>query len=75
ADRLEITTFRADSYDQVSRHPEVSFGDRLHDDLVRRDFTVNAMAVKIGPDGPGEFCDPLNGLEALRAEVTALVGG
>ena len=51
--RLEITTFRADSYDQVSRNPEVRFGDRLEDDLVRRDFTVNAMAVRITPEGPG----------------------
>jgi poly(A) polymerase len=67
--RLEITTFRADTYDQVSRNPEVRFGDRLEDDLVRRDFTVNAMAVRITPDGPGEFLDPLNGLAALRAGV------
>ena len=37
--RLEITTFRADTYDQVSRNPEVRYGDRLDDDLVRRDFT------------------------------------
>ena len=49
--RLEITTFRADTYDQVSRNPEVRFGDRLDDDLVRRDFTVNAMAVRITADG------------------------
>ena len=67
--RLEITTFRADTYDQVSRNPEVRFGDRLEDDLVRRDFTVNAMAVRITPDGPGEFLDPLGGLAALRARV------
>jgi poly(A) polymerase len=67
--RLEITTFRADSYDQVSRNPEVRFGDRLEDDLVRRDFTVNAMAVRITPSGPGEFVDPLGGLAALRARV------
>jgi poly(A) polymerase len=67
--RLEITTFRADSYDQVSRNPEVRFGDRLDDDLVRRDFTVNAMAVRIMPSGPGEFLDPLGGLAALRARV------
>ena len=45
--RLEITTFRADTYDQVSRNPEVRYGDRLDDDLVRRDFTANAMAVRI----------------------------
>ena len=67
--RLEITTFRADSYDQVSRNPEVRFGDRLGDDLVRRDFTVNAMAVRITPDGAGEFLDPLDGLAALHARV------
>ncbi|CPR10771.1 tRNA adenylyltransferase [Mycobacterium bohemicum DSM 44277] len=63
--RLEITTFRADAYDQVSRHPEVRFGDTLEGDLVRRDFTVNAMAVRLTPAGPGEFLDPLGGLAAL----------
>ncbi len=67
--RLEITTFRADTYDQVSRNPEVRFGDRLEDDLVRRDFTVNAMAVRVTPSGPGEFLDPLGGLAALRERV------
>ncbi len=67
--RLEITTFRADSYDRVTRHPEVRFGDRLDDDLVRRDFTTNAMAVRITPAGPGEFLDPIGGLAALRERV------
>jgi poly(A) polymerase len=67
--RVEITTFRADSYDQVSRNPQVRFGDRLDDDLVRRDFTVNAMAVGVTGDGPGEFLDPLVGLNALRDRV------
>jgi poly(A) polymerase len=68
-DRMEITTFRADTYDQVSRNPDVRFGDRLDDDLVRRDFTVNAMAVRVTPDGPAEFHDPLGGLAALRGRV------
>ncbi len=68
--RIEITTFRADSYDQVSRNPQVRFGDTLDDDLVRRDFTVNAMAVRIDrPPALGEFHDPLGGLAALRAGV------
>ncbi|AFS17213.1 MULTISPECIES: CCA tRNA nucleotidyltransferase [Mycobacterium] len=67
--RLEITTFRADTYDQVSRNPDVQYGDRLEDDLVRRDFTANAMAVRITPEGPGEFLDPLGGLAALRERV------
>ncbi|MGV0743501.1 CCA tRNA nucleotidyltransferase [Mycolicibacterium sp. XJ870] len=69
AHRLEITTFRADSYDQVSRNPQVVFGERLEDDLVRRDFTVNAMAVRITADGLGEFHDPLGGLAAMREKV------
>ncbi len=68
-ERLEITTFRADTYDQVSRNPEVRFGDNLRDDLGRRDFTANAMAVRITAAGPAEFHDPLNGLAALRARV------
>ncbi len=70
--RVEITTFRADSYDQVSRNPEVRFGTSLDGDLVRRDFTVNAMAVRIDPDNPGgigDFIDPLGGLAAARARV------
>lgn len=67
--RMEITTFRADSYDRVSRHPEVRFGDCLEGDLVRRDFTTNAMAVRVTATGPGEFLDPLGGLAALRAKV------
>ena len=66
ADRLELTTFRADSYDQLSRNPCVRFGDSLAHDLKRRDFTVNAMAVRISPVGPVEFLDPLDGLAALR---------
>ncbi|CAJ1506536.1 CCA tRNA nucleotidyltransferase [[Mycobacterium] kokjensenii] len=67
--RVEITTFRADQYDRVTRNPEVRFGDSLEDDLVRRDFTANAMAVRITPAGPGEFIDPLGGLAALRTRV------
>ena len=67
--RVEITTFRADRYDRVSRKPQVRFGDRLNDDLVRRDFTVNAMAVRVTGAGPVEFLDPLGGLAALRDGV------
>ncbi|WP_084789290.1 CCA tRNA nucleotidyltransferase [Saccharomonospora iraqiensis] len=59
---LEITTFRADSYDRVGRNPEVAFGDTIEGDLVRRDFTVNAMAVEVSTK---TFVDPYGGLEAL----------
>jgi len=67
--QIEITTYRADSYDRVTRNPQVSFGDTLAGDLVRRDFTANAMAVRITGAGPGEFVDPLDGLGALRNRV------
>ncbi len=46
-DVYEVTTHRAETYDQASRKPVVAFGDRLDDDLSRRDFTVNAMAVDV----------------------------
>ena len=67
--QIEITTFRADSYDGVTRNPEVVFGDSLEGDLIRRDFTVNAMAVRLHPDGRHEFIDPLDGMDALLAGV------
>ncbi|WP_372476890.1 CCA tRNA nucleotidyltransferase [Gordonia liuliyuniae] len=66
---VEITTFRADMYDQVSRNPTVTFGDTLDGDLIRRDFRVNAMAVRLHSDGQQEFCDPLDGLSDLLAGV------
>jgi poly(A) polymerase len=61
--RLEITTFRADRYDRESRNPEVAWGNSLVDDLQRRDFTVNAMAVSLGPDRT--VTDPFGGLGDL----------
>jgi len=67
--RLEITTFRADRYDRVSRNPQVAFGNSIDDDLVRRDFTVNAMAVRVTATGAAEFVDPLGGLAAVRVGV------
>ncbi|RCW47213.1 poly(A) polymerase [Halopolyspora algeriensis] len=59
---VEITTFRADSYDRVSRNPEVVFGDSIEGDLLRRDFTVNATAVELPQR---TFVDPHDGLTAL----------
>jgi poly(A) polymerase len=59
---IEITTFRADTYVAGSRHPSVTYGDTIEEDLARRDFTVNAMAVRV-PDLA--FVDPFGGLRAL----------
>ncbi|HEX2297342.1 MAG TPA: CCA tRNA nucleotidyltransferase, partial [Pseudonocardiaceae bacterium] len=63
---MEITTFRADAYDRVSRNPLVRFGDSVEDDLLRRDFTVNAMAVEL-TGAERRFVDPHGGLAALSA--------
>jgi len=61
---VEVTTFRSDSYDVASRKPEVQFGDTLEGDLLRRDFTVNAMALEL----PAlTFVDPHGGLTDLTA--------
>jgi poly(A) polymerase len=59
----EITTFRADRYDRISRNPAVVYGDSLEDDLLRRDFTINAMAVSV--TGGHSFIDPFGGLADL----------
>ncbi|MGO1166034.1 MAG: CCA tRNA nucleotidyltransferase [Janibacter sp.] len=63
-DTVEITTYRADAYDGTSRKPVVAFGDNLEDDLVRRDFTVNAMALRL-PDL--DLVDPYGGMLDLAA--------
>ncbi|MGS2664564.1 CCA tRNA nucleotidyltransferase [Corynebacterium glucuronolyticum] len=67
--QVEITTFRADTYDGTSRNPVVKFGDTLEGDLVRRDFTINAMAIALSPTGDHTFCDPLGGLTALQNRI------
>jgi poly(A) polymerase len=69
--RLEITTYRADSYDPDSRKPDVVFGDSLVGDLARRDFTVNAMAVTL-PDG--QIVDPYGGAKDIAARILRTPG-
>ena len=61
-EQVEITTYRADSYDGATRKPTVEFGDTIGGDLVRRDFTVNSMALRV----PGRtLVDPTGGVEDL----------
>ncbi|MBC3843352.1 CCA tRNA nucleotidyltransferase [Streptacidiphilus sp. 4-A2] len=69
--QIEVTTYRSEAYDRDSRKPAVSYGDSIEDDLVRRDFTVNAMAVAL-PEV--EFIDPYHGLEDLAAKVLRTPG-
>jgi poly(A) polymerase len=69
--KIEITTYRAEAYDHESRKPEVRYGESLADDLVRRDFTVNAMAVRL----PSlELVDLHDGLLDLRAGLIRTPG-
>ena len=64
--KFEITTYRADKYERDSRKPQVQFGTSLIEDLRRRDFTVNAMAVTL----PGlNFVDPFGGIDDLVAQT------
>ena len=68
---FEITTFRSELYRGESRKPEVTFSDSIAEDLSRRDFTVNAMAMQL-PGAPGEvpvMIDPHGGLIDLAGRL------
>jgi poly(A) polymerase len=68
---VEVTTYRADVYRHDSRKPDVSYGDSLEGDLLRRDFAVNAMAVDLRTSA---FVDPYGGLDDLTARVLRTPG-
>ncbi len=69
--RVEITTYRAETYAAGSRKPSVSFHDALEADLARRDFTVNAIALD---PLTTEIHDPFGGASDLQAAVVRAVG-
>jgi poly(A) polymerase len=69
--RLEVTTYRFEVYDDHTRKPVVTYGDSLRDDLERRDFTINAMAVSV-PDHL--FHDPFHGLADLARGILRTPG-
>ncbi len=78
---VEVTTYRADEYAEDSRKPAVAFGDSLVGDLRRRDFTVNAMALRLPPGGSAgsgvtgaEFVDPYGGLVDLAHRLLRTPG-
>ncbi len=64
--QIEITTYRSENYNADSRKPDVEFGTELAADLGRRDFTVNAMALKLPTL---EFVDLFGGLKDLEDKV------
>lgn len=65
-EQVEITSYRADSYDGVTRKPTVEFGDTIEGDLARRDFRVNAMALQVPAV---KLVDPTGGVEDLVAGI------
>lgn len=74
-DCAEITTFRTESSYSDYRHPgKVTWGKTLDEDVSRRDFTVNALALKILNDGSCEIIDKVNGQEDLKNKLIRAVG-
>jgi poly(A) polymerase/tRNA nucleotidyltransferase (CCA-adding enzyme) len=73
---IEVTTYRVEADYADHRHPtSVAFTDSLHEDLSRRDFTMNAMAWRPGSPGkPGELVDPFGGQRDLEDRVVRAVG-
>ena len=79
---IQVTTFRGDRYAPGSRKPDVWFGVSLEEDLARRDFTINAMALRVGAASgasgeafaPGEIVDPFHGQEDLERRLIRAVG-
>jgi poly(A) polymerase len=69
--QLEVTTYRAEAYDADSRKPQVAFGTSLEDDLFRRDFTINAMALRLPRL---ELVDPHGGVKDLHARTLRTPG-
>lgn len=69
--RVEITTYRTESYAPGNRKPQVAFGATLQEDLSRRDFTINAMARSVLG---GELVDPYGGRDDLKAGMIRAVG-
>src|SRR5215204_4606534 len=68
---IDVTTYRTDLYTEGSRHPDVTFGDSLEEDLGRRDFTINAIAADALS---GEILDPFEGRKDLERGVIRPVG-
>lgn len=66
--KIEFVTARSERYASDSRKPDVTAGT-LGDDLLRRDFTVNALAVRLNSDHFGELHDPFNGRSDLEAKL------
>jgi putative nucleotidyltransferase with HDIG domain len=74
---IDVAGFRTEEYDFISRKPKVAPAESIYDDLSRRDFTINAMAVKVVDVGAdyvvGELVDPFGGYADLRLGIIRAV--
>ena len=68
---VEVTTFRTEHYEPGDRHPEVAFAPSIEEDLVRRDLTINSMALDLAT---GDLLDPAGGVADLRAGIIRVTG-
>lgn len=72
---VEITTFRTEKSTSPTHKPdEVSWGKSIEEDLARRDFTINAIALKINEKNYFELIDPYNGQKDLKKKILKAVG-
>ena len=66
---IEVASARLEKYEESSRNPSEVVISKIDDDLLRRDFTVNAMAISLNKDNFGEFFDPFNGMKDLSNKI------
>lgn len=72
---IEVTTFRLEGKYTDKRHPdEIKFAKTVEEDLARRDFTVNALALSLVEGMAGKIVDPYGGQEDLEKKVIRAVG-
>jgi len=72
---IEITTYRAEAKYTDKRHPDlIRFAKTIEEDLARRDFTVNALAIKLAEVGPPQIIDPFKGQKDLEKKIIRAVG-
>jgi tRNA nucleotidyltransferase/poly(A) polymerase len=70
--RAEVTSTRSEKYDKPGKPPEITPGT-IYDDMRRRDFTVNAMALSLNPGSRGLLTDPFNGVADIEAKVLRIL--
>ena len=70
---IDIASARTDAYDPLRSLPKITLVDDIELDLTRRDFTINAMAIPLNPDGDSTLIDPFNGKHDTRNRVLRVI--